>query len=177
MVDSIDSKHRSWVMSRIRSRDTRPELVVRSVLHRSGLRFSLRRRDLPGKPDLVLPKHSAVVFVHGCFWHYHQDPACPISRLPKSNAEFWAGKLTATATRDERHKEALCGDGWRVFTVWECQLARNPEETLCRLVDSIRRDDGLYEVPDGLSQVIELAESRHCYLLKKKTGSARYVAE
>lgn len=114
-------------MSRIRSRGMKPELIVRSIVHRMGYRFRLHRRDLPGAPDLVLPRHGAVIFVNGCFWHWHEDPDCPIAGLPKSNAAYWWPKLAKTRIRDFAHVESLTADGWRVLTIWECQL-RNPED-------------------------------------------------
>jgi DNA mismatch endonuclease (patch repair protein) len=110
----------------------KPELAVRSMVHRMGYRFRLHRRDLPGKPDLTLPRHSAVIFVNGCFWHWHPDPACPIAGLPKSNLEYWEPKLTRTRTRDQEHTARLEAARWRVLVVWECQL-RNPEDALNRI--------------------------------------------
>ena len=108
-------------MSRIRGRDTRPEKLVRSLLHRLGFRFSLKRRDLPGRPDIVLPRHKTVVFVHGCFWHRHAG--CRNSVLPKTRPEFWLAKLDGNVARDRRNVAALKRLGWKVLTVWECELA------------------------------------------------------
>lgn len=111
-------------MSRIRGRDTRPELVVRSLLHGMGYRFTVNgphNKKLPGKPDIVLPKHGTVVFVHGCFWHGHEG--CPLFRLPKSRTEWWREKIGRNKERDVRVQETLRGDGWNVLTVWECELA------------------------------------------------------
>jgi DNA mismatch endonuclease (patch repair protein) len=105
---------------------------VRSMVHRLGYRFRLHRRDLPGKPDLTLPRHKAVLFVNGCFWHWHPDPQCPIAGLPKSNLEYWQPKLTRTRTRDQEHTARLEAAGWHVLVVWECQL-RNPEDALNRI--------------------------------------------
>ena len=99
------------------------------MVHRLGYRFRLHRRDLPGVPDLVLPRHHAVIFVNGCFWHWHPDPACTIAGLPKSNLEYWGVKLKRTRDRDLQHVATLGKDGWRVLTIWECQL-RNPSEVL-----------------------------------------------
>jgi DNA mismatch endonuclease (patch repair protein) len=106
-------------MSRIRSRDTVPELQVRSALHRAGYRFRLHRKDLPGRPDIVLPKHSTVVFVHGCFWHRH--PGCRFAYLPKSRVAFWRKKFNDNVERDRRNRRDLRRRGWRVITIWECQ--------------------------------------------------------
>ena len=134
MTDNLSPDDRAWCMSQIRSRDMKPELAVRSIVHRLGYRFRLHRRDLPGKPDLVLPRHRAVIFVHGCFWHWHADPACPIAGLPKSNLDYWQPKLTRTRQRDREHNDALAELGWRVLTVWECGL-RDPERTYQTITD------------------------------------------
>lgn len=126
MADVVDKATRSRMMSSIRSKNTLPELQVRSLLHRAGFRFRLHRSDLPGKPDLVLPKHSAVIFVHGCFWHGHR---CSIFKWPKSNVEFWREKITGNKKRDKRHAALLMDMGWRVLTIWECALrGREPKE-------------------------------------------------
>lgn len=107
-------------MSRIRGRDTKPELLVRSLLHRLGYRFRLHRRDLPGTPDIVLPKYQTVIFVHGCFWHRHPD--CRYAYTPKSRVEFWKEKFAANVGRDARTRRALEQAGWQVLVVWECEL-------------------------------------------------------
>ena len=125
-MDRLSRGHRSWNMSRIKSRDTSPELKVRSVLHSSGYRFRLHRKDLPGKPDIVLPKYRTVIFVHGCFWHRHLD--CKYAYTPKSNIEFWEKKFTANIQRDLRSKKLLQEQGWTVIVVWECQV--NNQEIL-----------------------------------------------
>ena len=125
-MDSLSRGHRSWNMSRIKSRDTSPELKVRSILHSSGYRFRLHRKDLPGKPDIVLPKYRTVIFVHGCFWHRHLD--CKYAYTPKSNIEFWEKKFTANIQRDLRSKKLLQEQGWTVIVVWECQV--NNQEIL-----------------------------------------------
>src|SRR5438552_16106730 len=117
-MDRLTPEHRSWNMSRIRGRDTLPEKRVRSLLHRMGFRFSLRRKDLPGKPDIVLPARRAVVFVHGCFWHQH--PGCANATMPSTRHTFWQQKLHGNVARDQRNEEALRSQGWQVLTVWEC---------------------------------------------------------
>ena len=120
MVDSVSPAQRSRNMSRIRSRDMAPEKIARSVLHRAGFRFSLHRKDLPGKPDIVLRKHNAVIFVHGCFWHRHAG--CKRCTTPKSNQQYWLPKLDGNAKRDRLHVAALKKLGWRVKVVWECEV-------------------------------------------------------
>lgn len=119
MVDSISPEQRSRNMSRIRSRDTAPEKRVRSILHGAGYRFSLHRKDLPGKPDIVLRRHRAVIFVHGCFWHRHQG--CKRCTTPTTNAEYWIPKLERNTSRDNQHISDLEKLGWRVLVVWECE--------------------------------------------------------
>lgn len=122
-------------MSGIKGRNTRPELVVRSYLHRAGFRYSLHRRDLPGKPDIVLPRWRAVIFVHGCFWHQHEG--CRFAYMPKANARFWRKKLQGNSDRDRRHTTQLRRNGWRVFSVWECEVGK--ERKLSQLVTRVRR--------------------------------------
>jgi DNA mismatch endonuclease, patch repair protein len=119
MVDVLTPKQRSFNMSRIRGKDTSPEMVVRSLLHSLGYRYRLHVRTLPGCPDIVLPKHHALIFVHGCFWHMHK---CRYGRVvPKTNAEFWQKKRLGNVERDRRHIRELRKLDWKVVTVWECQ--------------------------------------------------------
>jgi DNA mismatch endonuclease (patch repair protein) len=119
MVDHLTKKKRSWNMSRIRSKNTKPELIVRSLLHQMGYRFSLYRKDLPGKPDIVMPKYKTVVFVHGCFWHRHKG--CKRCTTPTSNRKYWLNKLKGNIEKDLIHKKQLRKSGWRVFYIWECE--------------------------------------------------------
>ena len=119
MVDTISPEHRSWNMSQIKGKDTKPELIVRSHLHKMGFRFRLHRKDLPGKPDIVLPKHRTVIFVHGCFWHRHKS--CKNSYNPKSRKKFWQDKFQGNVDRDKRNRKNLSSLGWRSVVVWECQ--------------------------------------------------------
>ncbi len=109
-------------MSRIRGKDTTPEKLVRSMLHRMGYRFRLHGKGLPGRPDIVLRKHKVVVFVHGCFWHRHRD--CKNCTTPTNNRKFWLMKLDGNASRDKRHRAALRKLGWRVVVVWECETEK-----------------------------------------------------
>jgi len=119
------------MMSGIRGRDTKPEKLVRSFLHRAGLRFRLHA-SLPGKPDLVFPKHRTVVFVHGCFWHRHAG--CRYATTPSSNAEFWQAKFDANVARDSRVARQLRKEGWRVFVVWSCRITENRMQSLARKI-------------------------------------------
>lgn len=123
-MDSLTPQERSARMARIHGRDTGPELVVRRRLHAMGYRYRLHARDLPGKPDLVFASRRAVVFVHGCFWHRHNDPSCKRARLPKSHLDFWLPKLETNRERDARNIAILEGMGWRVFTAWECEIEK-----------------------------------------------------
>ena len=127
MADVHNPEQRSFNMSRIRSRDTKPELIVRSIVHQMGYRFRLHCKDLAGKPDLVFPGKQKIIFVHGCFWHLHR---CRYGRVaPKTNAEFWQAKREDTVERDRRNRRILRADGWDVMTVWEC-WTRAPEQRL-----------------------------------------------
>ena len=136
MVDNLRAVERSRCMSRIRSRHMKPELVVRSVVHRMGYRFRLHRKDLPGAPDLVLPRHHVVIFVNGCFWHWHADPSCSIAGLPKSNLDYWRPKLARTRVRDRENSATLERAGWKVLTVWECEL-RDIDRVMSRVYSFI----------------------------------------
>ncbi len=127
MPDVVDKATRSRMMSGIKGTNTKPEMIIRSGLHKRGFRFRLHDKKLPGKPDLVLPKYSAVIFVNGCFWHKHN---CHLFKWPKTRQEFWREKIEGNAARDERNVQALLDGGWRVMTVWECALkgkTRRPE--------------------------------------------------
>ena len=137
MVDTLSRKKRSWNMGRIKCRDTEPERVVRSLLHRMGYRYSLKRRDLPGKPDLVLVKHRTIVFVHGCFWHRHRD--CKMAYTPKSRREFWLKKFRENTARDKRVVNELRRFGWRVIVVWECETEKRGDYLQRRLIRAIER--------------------------------------
>jgi DNA mismatch endonuclease, patch repair protein len=121
------------MMASIGAAHTRPELLVRQYLHRTGLRFRLHVKGLPGRPDLVLPRYRAVVFVHGCFWHRHQG--CRYATTPSTRVEFWQLKFRQNVARDQRTSESLRAAGWRVFTLWECEI--NNEEVLDRLYFSV----------------------------------------
>jgi DNA mismatch endonuclease (patch repair protein) len=119
-MDTFPPEKRSDIMRRVHSTDTTPERKVRTLLHGLGYRFRLHRKDLPGKPDIVLPKRRAVVFVHGCFWHRHQD--CPRASTPMSRQEYWLPKFRRTIERDIKNQEELRKSGWNVVVVWECEI-------------------------------------------------------
>ena len=120
MADIKTPEERSRNMAAIRSNDTKPEITVRRYLHRCGYRYGLHNKNLPGKPDIVLRKYKTVIFIHGCFWHGHEN--CKYYRLPKSNVEFWQSKVEANRARDKRVEVELQAKGWRVLTIWECDL-------------------------------------------------------
>lgn len=130
MADVFSKEKRSWLMSRVKGRDTKPEILVRSLLHRMGFRFRLHCRELPGNPDIVLPRHSAVVFVHGCFWHGHKD--CRRATRPTSNTSFWTKKLDQNKKRDPLLRRALKRLGWRTLVIWECEI-RKPKKLVSKL--------------------------------------------
>ncbi|MEA9654745.1 very short patch repair endonuclease [Xanthomonas campestris pv. raphani] len=134
-MDRLTPERRSWLMSRIGSKNTRPELALRSLLHGLGFRFRLHRRDLPGTPDVVLPGRKTAIFVHGCFWHGH---ACKRNKMPKSRVEYWGPKIEANRKRDAKKRKLLRALGWRVLTVWECEL-KDPSKLSDKLVRVIDR--------------------------------------
>jgi DNA mismatch endonuclease (patch repair protein) len=118
-VDIFDKSKRSWIMSHVKGKDTKPEILVRSIVHRLGFRFHKHKSNLPGKPDIVLAKHRKVIFVHGCFWHGHKK--CTRSSRPQSNKSFWVEKLDKNITRDKRTKRELELQGWKILIVWTCE--------------------------------------------------------
>lgn len=120
-MDKLSREHRGWLMSRVRSKNTRPELIVRRLVFRMGYRYRLHDRRLPGKPDLVFAGRRKVVFVNGCFWHGHRD--CRYARLPHTNVEFWAEKIKRNIARDIANTELLHSNGWNVLTLWQCELS------------------------------------------------------
>jgi len=119
-MDTVSPEKRSWVMAQVKGRNTGPERAVRSLLHRMGYRFRLHRKDLPGKPDVVLPKRRVAIFVHGCYWHRHLG--CKRATTPASNTEYWNPKFARTVACDARNQELLATGGWRVLVIWECEL-------------------------------------------------------
>lgn len=144
-MDVVDAATRSRMMAGIRGTDTKPERVVRSGLHALGYRFRLHDKSLPGRPDLVLKKWHAVIFVNGCFWHAHQG--CSFYHLPASNTEFWRAKLEGNAERDQRNTESIRSLGWRVAVVWECGLRHDPAAALAALDEWLRGNDPILDYP------------------------------
>lgn len=121
MTDRISAEARSRLMSKVKNRNTTPELTVRRALHRMGYRFRLHRKDLPGHPDIILPKHKKVIFVHGCFWHGHN---CPRGKRPATNQEFWNKKIDRNIERDIQAQAALAAIGWDILVLWDCQVKK-----------------------------------------------------
>lgn len=134
MADVVSPEVRSRMMSGIRGKDTKPEITIRSGLHALGFRFRLHVKNLPGKPDLVLPKWNAVILINGCFWHGHD---CHLFKWPKTRKKFWKDKIEGTRKRDERNAQALEDAGWRVLTIWECATKGKNKKDLARLLKSV----------------------------------------
>jgi len=122
MVDVFTKEKRSRIMSRVKGRDTKPEILIRSVVHRMGFRFRIHRYDLPGHPDIVLPRHKKVIFVHGCFWHGHKK--CGRSKRPTTNTNFWNRKLDKNIERDKVFQCKLRSMGWKVLVIWQCETRK-----------------------------------------------------
>jgi DNA mismatch endonuclease (patch repair protein) len=136
MADVHDTKTRSYNMSQIKATNTKPELLVRKFLHAQGFRYSLHKKTLPGKPDIVLPKYKTVIFIHGCFWHGHNN--CKYFVVPKTRTQWWLNKINANKANDEKTVKALRKDGWKIITVWECQLkSAKVERTLSSLLKKL----------------------------------------
>jgi DNA mismatch endonuclease (patch repair protein) len=145
MADIVDSATRSRMMAGIKGRNTKPEILIRKQLHRQGFRFRLHARDLPGKPDIVLPRYHAVIFVNGCFWHGHD---CRLFKWPGTRQDFWHQKITRNRVKDQQSQEALLASDWRVGIVWECALrgaSKNIEELVQNLADWLRGNEPFKE--------------------------------
>jgi len=136
MADVHDKKTRSFNMSRIRGKDTKPEILVRKFLHSKGLRYRLHDKNIPGKPDLVLKKFNTVVFIHGCFWHGHEN--CKYFKLPETRKEWWKEKIEKNKERDLKNIKKLKEFGWNVIVIWECQLKENKNNTLLSVLRKIK---------------------------------------
>lgn len=149
MTDIVDKATRSRMMSGIRGKNTKPEVLVRKALHAAGFRFRIHVDTLPGKPDIVLPRYRAVIFVHGCFWHGHD---CAYFRLPQSNTAFWQAKIEANRLRDLRSIDQLKGKGWKVLVLWECAVrhrkgnTERPGEIIRSIADWLRGDVAMMEI-------------------------------
>jgi DNA mismatch endonuclease (patch repair protein) len=133
MADNLSKEKRSWNMKQIKSDNTKPEIEVRSILHNLGYRFRLHRKDLPGNPDIVLPKYKTVIFVNGCFWHQHKN--CSRANIPKTNKRYWIPKLRRNIERDKNNYKKLSYQGWKVVIVWECMLKDHNN-----LIDHLKRN-------------------------------------
>ena len=138
-ADVLTPKQRNYNMSQIHGKDTKPEELVRKFLFSQGFRYRKNDARLPGKPDIVLPKYKTVIFVNGCFWHKHEG--CKYFVWPKNNAEFWKEKITGNVIRDQENYKKLCALGWRIITIWECELRpHNRELTLNRVLSELREN-------------------------------------
>ena len=150
-MDIVDPDTRSRMMSGIRSTNTKPEIYIRSLLHRKGFRFKLHDSKLPGKPDIVLPKYRAIILVHGCFWHGH---SCPLFKMPSTRQEFWKHKIENNRSNDDRVMLALSSLNWRIATVWECAIkgpARQDQNTIIDcLVEWLLGQGRILEIPKGI---------------------------
>ena len=136
MADKHSKEVRSYNMSRIKGKDTKPEMLVRKYLHAQGFRYRLHSKNLPGKPDIVLPKYNTVIFVNGCFWHGHENCKCFV--VPKTNTDFWLNKINGNVNNDSKVTNALEKDGWKVIVVWECDLKTGKKmETLTSLAKAM----------------------------------------
>ncbi len=138
MADVLSKEQRSRCMSHIRSKDTKPEVLVRRFLFAHGFRFRLHRKDLPGKPDIVLPRYKTVIFINGCFWHGHYG--CKYSNLPATNREFWESKISGNIQRDKETYSRLAQSGWNVIEIWQCQLKpKTKDQTLQNLITELQK--------------------------------------
>ena len=164
MTDKLSKERRSWTMSRVKSRNTKPELKLRSLLHRAGYRFTVNaanNRRLPGKPDIVLPRYKTVIFVHGCFWHRHAE--CRQATSPKSRTAFWQEKFRRNVARDKLNTAELKYRGWNVIVVWECEL-KNPDEVMRSITDRLNPATAAYIAPPR--QPLLAAENQSGYRSK-----------
>ncbi len=160
MPDIVDKATRSRMMAGIRNKDTRPELSLRKALHARGFRYRLHDRRLAGRPDLVFPKHRAVCFVHGCFWHRH--PGCRYATTPATRPAFWQAKFADNVTRDERNRQQLLQAGWRIAVVWECSLRGNRlQSTVSQFANWIASDSRAFSTAVPIEAHTESSENDH----------------
>lgn len=155
MADKMTEEQRHYCMSRIRSVDTRPEMVVRKFLHASGFRYSLHRKDLPGSPDIVLKKYHTVIFINGCFWHGH--PLCRYATVPKTNSDFWTEKIRCNKERDANNIESLERLGWHAIVVWECELKPRCRAARLELLETQLRQrlepEAIHTIPNSIRKL------------------------
>lgn len=137
MADKISSEQRSWIMSRIRSQNTSIEMMVRRYLFSKGFRYRVNVSSLPGKPDIVLRKYNSVIFVHGCFWHRHEN--CSISNTPKTRTDYWINKFERNVKNDIKNQEKLTALGWNVIVIWECEIKERFETTMTKVIDELEK--------------------------------------
>lgn len=137
MTDKLTKEKRSWNMSRIKGKDTEIEIKVRKALFKAGFRYRKNVKELPGKPDIVLPKYRTVIFVHGCYWHGHN---CKEFHIPKTNTDFWNNKFKRNIENDKKHYKQLNTMGWKVIVVWECEIENQFAEVICKLINEIKRN-------------------------------------
>lgn len=149
MVDIVDPSTRSRMMAGIKGRNTKPELLVRSLLHKKGFRYRLHVKDLPGKPDIVLPKYRSVIFIHGCFWHGHQG--CHLFKLPATRTEFWKEKINRNQMNDLKAVNLLLASNWKVCIVWECSIRgakKDPEKVVSKISDWLSGNELFLEISE-----------------------------
>jgi DNA mismatch endonuclease (patch repair protein) len=147
MTDIVDRATRSLMMARIKSKNTKPELLIRSLLHKKGFRFRIHANKLPGRPDIIFPKFKAIIFINGCFWHGHKN--CPLFRLPKTRVEFWENKIHRNQKNDEKNIKTLLNSNWRVAIVWECSIRgknKDPAYVINKLTDWITSSNTFLEI-------------------------------
>jgi DNA mismatch endonuclease, patch repair protein len=136
-MDNMTKRQRSLTMSRIRSKDTRPECRVRSFLYKMGYRYKKNVRELPGSPDIVLRKYNSVIFINGCFWHHHEG--CSKATMPKTNKTYWREKLQRNAAKDNANSRMLNSMGWRVITIWECEINQDLSSALAKIIEFLNK--------------------------------------
>lgn len=164
-MDHLTKKQRSENMRKVRSEDSKPEVILRSLLHRLGFRFRVNVKHMPGKPDVVLHKYKTTIFVHGCFWHGHEK--CKRATIPSTNRTFWVNKLRKNKKNDERKVMEIIRMGWHPLVVWECEIMRNPHAVTQKIVKFLTGNTCSHSLPDK-RQIISIAEKRRKYLIQKR---------
>ena len=164
-MDMVDRQTRSRIMASVGQKDTGAEMVLRRALHRSGLRYRLHVRELPGSPDLVFPRFRAAVFVHGCYWHRH--PGCKDAGMPGTNVDFWRRKFDENVARDRRKQQQLADSGWRVMVVWECELVGQTVPTLQRVASWLTNESNASYARVNRRQLLAVAERKVRYRIAR----------